>query len=383
MNFKIKFDRSFYINDQDLYMLYLPLIGDKSISIYKYMHTLQNNENNIFKNNYNTYENIMNAFKIDIDSLKKSISLLEAVGILKTYINKIDQSITHVLYAPKNAQEFLKNDILANLLKQVVGAEKYNAIVYSIYEFQHDNKYIETSESVDYLVKELNLEFIYKFNFEQLKTDLYGICKKNIDIDYQIKGLIEEKVKQYNLKYSQILSITNESIIDTKIDYDLFSKKIDELIIPLTDFNKYIGLKINRDKEIFYSCKNINDFNSVIHDYNNYKSENYFVSLFKLNIDNNIQALFKKLRSTYNFNDSQINVLIDFIAYKNGDNFNPNYLLKIVSTLNSKQINNINGIIEHLRNSLNINPMKKNIKNNVDNFNISQEEWSKIINEKW
>ena len=55
------------------------------------------------------------------------------------------------------------------------------------------------------------------------------------------------------------------------------------------------------------------------------------------------------LRVKYNFNDQMINVIVDYVIFKNNGALHQNYILKIAKSILAKAINDVEGIINHFR----------------------------------
>ncbi|MDE6289513.1 MAG: DnaD domain protein, partial [Ureaplasma sp.] len=76
------------------------------------------------------------------------------------------------------------------------------------------------------------------------------------------------------------------------------------------------------------------------------------------------------LRGKYNFNDQMINVIVDYVIFKNNGALHQNYILKIAKSILAKAINDAEGIINHFRKA-NIKPT--DIKETFKKNNIRKE----------
>lgn len=123
-------NRSF-LNEEDikvLNMLYMPIIGNLSISLYL---TLYNELSmNNFISSENTHYHLMNMLGININMLTCARKHLEGVGLLKTYLNEGEiNSYVYELYSPISAYEFFNHPIFNMVLFNNLGKEEYDKIL--------------------------------------------------------------------------------------------------------------------------------------------------------------------------------------------------------------------------------------------------------------
>lgn len=99
--------------------LYQPLIGMNSITLY---FTLTNEIE--FLEGPSTHHTLMNITGMDLDQIYQARLKLEAIGLLKTYVNEEDiRTYYYVLQPPFSAKEFFQDSMLSILLEHHIGEQ--------------------------------------------------------------------------------------------------------------------------------------------------------------------------------------------------------------------------------------------------------------------
>ena len=119
-NFDIYMDYGTFINNNFLYDLYLPIVGNLSIQIYNFLVNEYNSKVNsaIY---INTYNKIISKFKISMQELLDALYLLESVALITTYqdnSNLLKPRMVHYINEPLNYFKFIENNNLNLLLIQ-------------------------------------------------------------------------------------------------------------------------------------------------------------------------------------------------------------------------------------------------------------------------
>ena len=115
------------LDRQNLVNLYEPIIGSEAVSLYL---TLWRDLErfHIVSMEY-THHHLMTLLKCNLEQIKKARITLEAVGLLKTYIEyKEPNSYVYELYSPLNAKEFFLNPIFNVVLYNNIGAYEYDLL---------------------------------------------------------------------------------------------------------------------------------------------------------------------------------------------------------------------------------------------------------------
>ena len=115
------------LNESDklvLNMLYMPIIGNTSITLYN---TLYNELN---ANNYVsaelTHHHLMTNLGDTLDNIKEARIKLEGVGLVKTYVKEGSvNSYVYELFSPLSVSEFFNHPIFNMVLYNNVGKEEY------------------------------------------------------------------------------------------------------------------------------------------------------------------------------------------------------------------------------------------------------------------
>ena len=193
-----------------LNLLYLPIIGPLPITLY-----------NIFINDLDklqicsgseTHAKILSNLHISPSELTEARNVLEAIGLLKTYIkNDSVNNYIYELYSPVSAHEFFSHPIFNIVLYNNVGKKEYDKLV-SCFKMPKINKdgytevthsFNEVFESIPYTSSNISSENIRKYN--KLKLNI----NSSLDMNFLIDSLINQ------------------------IDKKVFTKDLQELIISL------------------------------------------------------------------------------------------------------------------------------------------------------
>ena len=120
------YDRDTVVN------LYQPIVGYTAMAIYFSLWSLSSSPE------YITHEQLFNRMQMAPGRFVESRKLLEATGLLKTYMRTSDVSkkYSYVLYAPKSPKDFFDDTLLYGMLVKCVGVEEADSI---------KNKYIDNS----------------------------------------------------------------------------------------------------------------------------------------------------------------------------------------------------------------------------------------------
>ena len=235
------------ITDSDkqvLNMLYLPIIGALPITLYNIL--LNDLDRLQIISEVSNHAKILSSMHITTSELMEARNVLEAIGLLKTYI-KTDTVNNYIyeLYSPVTAHEFFSHPIFNIVLYNNVGKTEYEKLV-SFYKIPRINRegytevthsFSEVFESVPYTSYASSSDSIRKYN--KLKLNI----NSSFDINFLIESINLDK-KVFN-KYLQ------ELIISLAFLYDIDVTKMQSII--RTCINEKGN--INRE-ELRKTCRN-------------------------------------------------------------------------------------------------------------------------------
>ena len=107
-----------------LNMLYMPIIGNTSVTLYNILY------NELKANNYIsselTHHHLMTNLGDTLENIKEARIKLEGVGLIKTYVKEGNvNSYVYELYSPLSVSEFFNHPIFNMVLYNNVGKEEY------------------------------------------------------------------------------------------------------------------------------------------------------------------------------------------------------------------------------------------------------------------
>ena len=119
------------LNETDrlvLTMLYMPIIGSDSITLYMTLYSELN------LNNYISVElshhHLISTTTLGINEITVARIKLEGIGLLKTYVKESDiNSYVYELYSPITPNEFFNHPIFNMVLFNNIGKEEYNRLL--------------------------------------------------------------------------------------------------------------------------------------------------------------------------------------------------------------------------------------------------------------
>lgn len=230
------------ISDIDLKilnMLYLPITGSLAIMLY---HTLLNdlNRQEIISDELD-HAHLLSNLHISIGELLSARNILEAIGLMKTYIkhDSVNRYI-YELYSPISAHEFFSHPVLNVVLYNNVGKREYERLV-DYFKMPKINKegyeeitqsFSKVFESVPYTSNDMYSDNIRKYNKQKL----------NIDSSFDMNFLIETMPKSISSKI--FTKDLQELIISLAYLYDIDAVKMQNILRVCINENG----SVNRDE---------------------------------------------------------------------------------------------------------------------------------------
>ena len=245
-----------------LIMLYQPIIGYKSISLY---FTLWNNldRREIYSNEC-THHHLMTNMQLRLSEIIEARERLEAVGLLKTYLKKQNiNNFVYELYSPISAYDFLNNPVLSTTLFNNVGKYEYEKIL-EYFKIPKVNlkDYQEITCSFTDVFESSNItEFeIVSSNLQKYATNKLNITPK-IDLD-NIISLIPDDM----LNIRTLTKDTKDLIYKISFIYNYDDACMSELIRNSLNEKKMIDKKILRlNSRKLYQFENSGKLPSLIY----------------------------------------------------------------------------------------------------------------------
>lgn len=222
----------------------MPIIGPLPVTLYL---TLWNDLDRLgLMSGDLTHHHLMSTLKTELDMIKKARETLEAVGLIKTYIDQENvNKYVYCLYSPLSASEFFNHPVLNVVLYNNVGKYEYDLI-----RKKYENLTVSLSGYED-ITKMMNM--VFKSSTEPEKADIrernsIGInVNEVIDFDTIIslmpRGLINERT--FNKRVKEL--INNLAFI-----YNIDTLKMAEILRLVIDDGKVNSEELKKNVRKYY-----------------------------------------------------------------------------------------------------------------------------------
>lgn len=153
------------IDRKNVVSLYEPIIGSTAVSLYL---TLWRDLDRLeFVSMDYTHHHLMTLLKTNLDAIKVAREVLEAVGLLKTYLKQGEiNSYIYELYSPMSAKEFFNHPIFNVVLYNNIGKYEYDLLKQEYKTIKIDTR--------DYEDITKNFDVTFKSSSELLNFDAVG-----------------------------------------------------------------------------------------------------------------------------------------------------------------------------------------------------------------
>lgn len=344
--YEIKFASMITNVDKDtLLELYQPLIGAAACALYLTMlkHKKNADGGTIFK-----MEQLLKTMQISAEDLLSARHYLEAVGLIRTYESKADdvRCYIYVVYSPKSPKAFFEDVLFSGLLIQYVGDKEAKRLA---------NKYkVNLTIPEDY--KEVSSSFVdvYKPNYDdpsffksfgnQIIGRDHGRAQLEFNHDLFFKYIGEES----NLTSEQFKKKDMKEIERLATLFGLNEKQMASIVVKEYTVNGSLHLdfeqiKNRAEEEIKFQGQVKNEKSKVSGDsvlankiqmmdevapakFLQYLQNGTKPARSDINIINSISK-------DYGFENGIINVIVEYVLYKNNNILSRNYCEKIASSL--------------------------------------------------
>lgn len=370
-----EFDKKILVN------LYEPIIGYSAIALY--LTLISDLDKLELMSLTYTHHHLMTIMKSDLTNIEKSRKALEALGLLKTYVKKSNNSNEYLyeLYSPLSPYEFFNNSILSILLKNNIGDMEYNNLVKY---YRHPNFKLDEYEEITSKLNDTftSVSSIEANNEELRKQTKLGVAIDNlIDFDLIIESipsglinaktfnkrmreLINELAFVYNIDTLKMCDIIRLVLSENGV---ISKDKLREAVRKSYEFNnngskptliyktqpEYLKTRIDgsASSKMIYVFENTTPYEFL-------KSKNKGVEPIKRELD-----ILDHLASDFKLTPGVINVLIDYEIRINDGKLLKNHIDAIASSWIKKGIKTVPEAMETAR---------KNYKDSNDRKNNSK-----------
>ncbi|URM52795.1 hypothetical protein [Mycoplasma sp. SG1] len=385
-NFTVTSNSLFFdIDNKTLLYLYQPIIGANAISLYLVCLNYLSVENRSLKITQSTgtsvtFNYICKLLKVDFNDLLIAKKTLEAVGLLKTFVDNTNKDIIFSLIPPLTPNKFFSNEFLKNAFLYYVKDEyfQFTKKLFITRKISYKN-YTDISSEISETFDQNILR-----DFEQLtnrkEEDLNDLNDNTNDGEihltdrhYNTPNTINYEKFSHFLKLYKLENVVNDEIlnflqsfkVEYNLDYEILLKeyknfydkegKLDHnnYLKLIEHFEKYATsnpfqnpISKNNTQDIRWQINyNFNDFlnqnntmNKIVtNKINHLNIRSFYLFVYSKEIDRNEEQFLIQLKGLFGFGDFIINYLIFYSFIKNGF-LNLAYIEKIASTIVHKNL---------------------------------------------
>ncbi|AOG60742.1 chromosome replication initiation and membrane attachment protein [Spiroplasma helicoides] len=354
------------LDDKVLSYLYQPIIGLKSIALYK-MLIFEAEIIKDYKKNFVFDENRLISMSFTkSDNLTRQIKRLEAMGLVETLENKSKNSVIFNIYAPLEPIDYFNNKLFNSALIDKIGDTNYE-LARNIFKDETDLPSDSGYQNTSSKFLEVFEEFNHKLNSEicsniKPKPKKSNPLLKGLNFNEIVKKLAEKSVfiPKDNKRLKQIIEevyISYKISIETIIENLVKAYDFEEVDLDINKFYVSISSKyFSRDEdqkqhELFDPELNKqNKTNAKIEEMETIDPVQFLELLMNVQrLDLKELEVIRTLGREYKLRDGVINCLLEFSYLKNEGTIVANYLFKIAKTLNERNISNAKEAMEYLK----------------------------------
>lgn len=319
---------------------YLPIIGDKALSIYLTLFTML--EPGALESNVLSHSQILKLTNLPKTKFVSERRKLEAVGLLSTYYKD-----SHFIYVLKNVLspfEFFNNDDLVKILGCIIGEDDLNVLAYNFLLRRLDPNQFENItacfDDVFDVVDENEASYHgigvdttnngivinnKKFNIDHfiILVDAMGILDKVILQDEAFLNLIKRYAFLYCLSVEQLKDAV---LLAVNVDKSINYKELELQVKRIYD--------TRNQKVVFVEKKEVVRTDDKLVDVLNTITPNVLVkNKYQTELTSAEISMFDQLLQTTNVSIGVLNVCILYVmSEKNGEIPSYNYFLKVLNT---------------------------------------------------
>ena len=213
---------------QALYQLYQPIIGVDATAFYLTLHHL------FQPSQKHSHHHLMQIFNLPLNTIYQARLSCEAIELIHTYKHDLESgSVYHYqLNPPLSVKQFLKNDLLNQLLLHQIGRQKYQSIMESVSSVFEVSDQSQLGENVT-----ARFTDVFKYNGATQSLSLGPDQEKEPEAVPMVQGVaidwkwLEKNLADRMLPSKKILSDDNMTLIQQMAGlYQLTTTQLDKAI---------------------------------------------------------------------------------------------------------------------------------------------------------
>ncbi len=314
-----------------------------------------------------TREYLLNELNISINTYNNLITKLVNVDLIKIYCIENNQQQIIEVFRPLNFNEFSNIEKFNEELKNNVSNDHYK-----ILNLLNKENSINNNRLID-------LSTQFKTNYSNSFENKLDKIKKIILDEYQLSLQINESVKlsilnffkKYKFSVNEMANLIKNNLIN---NIDFLTIDLNKLELSIISNQQVENNKtklqyqnIERDSSIFNENADLNLFKNVINHYNYFEPSDFLKHIRKEKLSVEDKEAIILLTYDKTLNNAIVNVILDFVLFKNLGRLNIKYLKCIKETVLGINIKNEYEMIKFFQNKkMN---QKQLVFNNDDNTN--------------
>lgn len=350
------------LNDNDrktLFMLYQPLIGQTSISLYFSLWSyLDRNE---FISEDLKHSNLINNMQLRLEEIIEAREKLEGIGLLKTYIKKgVKDEYVYELYSPMSPNEFLNNPVLNISLYNSIGLKEFDRITsyFKIPSINLDDyeditcSFNDVFMSIDFdnykpILDDLKgnrknkLKMISSFDLNKVLSLIPEEILDDISISNDIKEFLYKISFIYNYNDDEMLELIKNSIINKKIDKEVFrenARKYYKFEKP----DKVLGIVYKKQPEILRKDYGTSKKDKMIYQFETMSPYEYICNKHGGNKPTKQEvSILQYLLDDMNLNPGVVNVIIDYVLRESNNKLSKNFVESVAAQFSRSKIETV------------------------------------------
>lgn len=349
--------------------LYQPIIGHSALALYFTFWSEAKNQNVV---SMSSHEQLLVRMKIATGEFIEARKILEAVGLLKTRLEKVNGiNIYHYqLFAPRSPRGFFNDTLLFGLFIQNLGENEANRIK-RVYVAKESNEEGEDISSSFNDVFHPDFEDVAFLKASNQRDKMMGRNKSKIDTEFSYEKFFEylksvSQINENSLTKKELKEIERLSTL-YGIEADIAAEKVVNCYIAENEKGKRVDLtQLNKDLKdvISYSLssnKRKNVKNVVMGDDGLAAKMKLFETTSPSKVLSYLQNGTKPaqadlniiylLANDYKLPNGVINVIVDFVLQMNNNILSKYSVEKVASSVSRENITTAIDAMNYLENS--------------------------------
>lgn len=230
--------RQFQFNHNHLEILnrlYMPLIGAQAIGTYHFMNQFVNSDETL------THYTIMNELKLNLAAFRQYMDLLEAIGLIKTYVNHDEQQsfFIYELVQPPTAYQFFNDPMLSVYLYNQVDKQRYKSLKNYFKKQEPDlNGFQQVTRKFTDVFKVPHANVPVDASSIKKEKSYNGIDLSNVSFDFEI---LKEMLRNHFISDEIITKETKVLIVQLATLYGLTEDAMKRIILNSITSNQQLS----------------------------------------------------------------------------------------------------------------------------------------------